>query len=161
MGALRYETMEEATTMLYIDMDSIPAKKFVRCIWKASLGPPFAGAHKESYAISECSCGSQYTVTHPRNVRPCMISPPSSQSPQCCHGSGMKPSLSPQQHMNGGGQNTSKQESAEFPRLPICTMYRIITGHTFIGSYTQRFDPKHAPDQIACSCGVWRASLLV
>ncbi|KAI0005579.1 hypothetical protein BJV74DRAFT_234657 [Russula compacta] len=32
-------------------------------------------------------------------------------------------------------------------------MYRIITGHAFIGSYTQRFYPNHTPDQVACQCG--------
>ena len=47
----------------------------------------------------------------------------------------------------------SKKESAEFSRLTLCTMYRIITRHAFIGSYTQRFYPDHTPDQIACPCG--------
>jgi hypothetical protein len=29
----------------------------------------------------------------------------------------------------------------------------IITGHTFVGEYTQRFFPQHTPEQIACPCG--------
>ena len=32
-------------------------------------------------------------------------------------------------------------------------MYRIITGHAFIGAYTQRFFPQHTQEQVACICG--------
>jgi hypothetical protein len=32
-------------------------------------------------------------------------------------------------------------------------MYRIITGHTFTGAYTQQFYPNHSPEQITCQCG--------
>jgi len=38
-------------------------------------------------------------------------------------------------------------------RLTTSTLYRIITGHAFVGSYTQRFFSQHTPDQIACQCG--------
>ncbi|KAI0284757.1 hypothetical protein BC826DRAFT_1054662, partial [Russula brevipes] len=41
----------------------------------------------------------------------------------------------------------------KFTRSTICTMYRIITGHTFTGAYTQRFYPNHSLEQIACQCG--------
>ena len=46
----------------------------------------------------------------------------------------------------------NKTEAAKFSQLTICTMYCIITGHTFIGSYTQWFFPDHTLDQIACPC---------
>jgi len=45
------------------------------------------------------------------------------------------------------------EQAAKFSRLTLCTMYRIITGHAFVGSYTQRFFPQHTPDQVACPCG--------
>ncbi|KAI0278377.1 hypothetical protein BC826DRAFT_927094 [Russula brevipes] len=32
-------------------------------------------------------------------------------------------------------------------------MYRLITGHAFVGAYTQRFYANHTPEQIACPCG--------
>ncbi len=32
-------------------------------------------------------------------------------------------------------------------------MYRIITGHAFVGAYTQRFFPQHTQEQVACPCG--------
>ncbi|KAH9954951.1 hypothetical protein BC827DRAFT_1348032, partial [Russula dissimulans] len=38
-------------------------------------------------------------------------------------------------------------------RHTTSTLYRIITGHAFIGAYTQRFYPQHTPAQIACQCG--------
>jgi hypothetical protein len=40
-----------------------------------------------------------------------------------------------------------------FSRKTFSTMYRIITGHAFIGAYTERFFPLHTPEQIACPCG--------
>ena len=46
-----------------------------------------------------------------------------------------------------------KEKSTEFSQTTLCTMYQIITGHTFVGSYTQRFFPDHTPAQIACQCG--------
>ncbi len=45
------------------------------------------------------------------------------------------------------------QDSVKFSRKTITTLYRIITGHAFIGSYTQRLFPQHTPEQITCSCG--------
>ena len=45
------------------------------------------------------------------------------------------------------------QNTVKFSCLTICTLYRIITRHTFIGSYTQRFFPQHTQEQIACPCG--------
>ena len=42
---------------------------------------------------------------------------------------------------------------ATFSRLTYSTFYRFITGHAFIGEYTQRFFPQHTPDQITCQCG--------
>jgi hypothetical protein len=46
-----------------------------------------------------------------------------------------------------------RQEAVKFSRLTICTLYRIITGHAFIGSYTERFFPQHTREQVACPCG--------
>jgi hypothetical protein len=46
-----------------------------------------------------------------------------------------------------------RQDAAKFSRLTICTLYRIITGHAFVGSYTQRFFPQHTQEQVACPCG--------
>jgi hypothetical protein len=46
-----------------------------------------------------------------------------------------------------------RQEAAKFSRLTLCTLYRVITGHAFIGSYTQRFFPQHTRKQVACPCG--------
>ncbi|KAI0281923.1 hypothetical protein BC826DRAFT_314279 [Russula brevipes] len=43
-------------------------------------------------------------------------------------------------------------QTAKFSRATICTMYRIITGHAFVGAYTQRVYPNHTPEQIACPC---------
>jgi ribonuclease HI len=43
--------------------------------------------------------------------------------------------------------------TAKFSRLTHSTLYRIITGHAFVGEYTQRFFPQHTPDQIDCQCG--------
>ncbi|KAH9962359.1 hypothetical protein BC827DRAFT_1197936 [Russula dissimulans] len=31
--------------------------------------------------------------------------------------------------------------------------YTAITGHAFIGAYTQLFHPHHTPEQVACQCG--------
>ncbi len=45
------------------------------------------------------------------------------------------------------------QNPAKFSWKTFCTLYQIITGHAFIGSYTQRFHLQHTPEQIACSCG--------
>jgi len=57
------------------------------------------------------------------------------------------------------------QEKAELNNVPpqtakstylrrtISTLYRMITGHAFIGAYAQRFLPQHTPEQIACPCG--------
>jgi hypothetical protein len=42
--------------------------------------------------------------------------------------------------------------TAKFSRKTLCTLYRLTTGHAFIGSYTQRFYSLHTPDQIACPC---------
>jgi hypothetical protein len=45
-----------------------------------------------------------------------------------------------------------RQEATKFPRLTLCTLYRVISGHAFIGSYTQRLFPQHTPEQVACPC---------
>jgi ribonuclease HI len=47
------------------------------------------------------------------------------------------------------GQTTT----VKFSRLTHSTFYRMVTGHAFVGEYTQRFYPQHTPDQIACQCG--------
>ena len=46
-----------------------------------------------------------------------------------------------------------RQDAAKFSRLTLCTLYRIITGHAFVGAYTQRFFPQHTEEQVACPCG--------
>ena len=46
----------------------------------------------------------------------------------------------------------NKPEAAKYSHLTLCTMYQMITGHTFIGKYTQCFYPKHTPAQITCPC---------
>jgi hypothetical protein len=46
-----------------------------------------------------------------------------------------------------------RQDTVKFSRLTLCTLYRVITGHAFVGSYTQRFFPQHTPEQVACPCG--------
>jgi hypothetical protein len=43
--------------------------------------------------------------------------------------------------------------AVKFSRKTLCTLYRIITGHAFIGSYTQGSYSQHTPEQIACPCG--------
>ena len=45
------------------------------------------------------------------------------------------------------------QNPAKFSRKTFCTLYRIITRHAFIGSYTQQFHLQHTLEQIACSYG--------
>jgi len=45
------------------------------------------------------------------------------------------------------------QAKSTFSKRTISTLYRIITGHAFVGAYTQRFYPQHTPEQIACTCG--------
>lgn len=47
----------------------------------------------------------------------------------------------------------SKQKAAKFSRRALCTMYRIITRHAFVGSYIQRYFPQHTQEQVACPCG--------
>ena len=42
--------------------------------------------------------------------------------------------------------------SVEFSHLTHSSFYCIVTGHTFIGEYVQRFFPQHTLDQIACQC---------
>jgi hypothetical protein len=42
---------------------------------------------------------------------------------------------------------------AKSSRKTLCTLFRIITGHAFTGSFTERFYPRHTPEQIACLCG--------
>jgi hypothetical protein len=39
------------------------------------------------------------------------------------------------------------------PRRVRSNFYRLITGHAFIGEYTQRFFPQHTQEQVACPCG--------
>jgi hypothetical protein len=41
----------------------------------------------------------------------------------------------------------------KFSRRTYSTFYRVTTGHVFVGEYTQRFYPRHTPEQIACPCG--------
>jgi hypothetical protein len=47
----------------------------------------------------------------------------------------------------------TKQEPAKFSWTTSCMLYRLITGHAFIGAYTQHFFDQHTPEQIACTCG--------
>jgi len=49
--------------------------------------------------------------------------------------------------------NRDRQAKVKFSRLSHSTLLRYITGHTFVGEYTQRFYPPHTQDQIACPCG--------
>lgn len=46
-----------------------------------------------------------------------------------------------------------RARTVKFDRRIISTFYRLITGHAFVGAYTQRFFPLHTPNQIACPCG--------
>jgi hypothetical protein len=46
----------------------------------------------------------------------------------------------------------TKQEPAKFSQTTSCMLYRLITRHTFIGAYTQRFFNQHTLEQIACTC---------
>jgi len=48
-------------------------------------------------------------------------------------------------------QNEDSQD--KFSRLTYATLYRVATGHAFVGEYTKRFHPQHTPEQIACPCG--------
>ena len=45
-----------------------------------------------------------------------------------------------------------RQDAAKFSCLNLYTMYLIITGHAFLGSYTQQFFPQHTQEQITCPC---------
>ena len=45
------------------------------------------------------------------------------------------------------------QGEAKSSRKTVCTLYWVITGHAFIGAYTQRFYPQHTREQVACPCG--------
>ena len=47
----------------------------------------------------------------------------------------------------------TKPEAAKFSCCTLCTMYQIITGHAFVGSYMQCFHPTHTPEEVACPCG--------
>jgi len=49
----------------------------------------------------------------------------------------------------------NQEAKSGFSCRMICTLYRIITGHTFTGEYAQHFCPQHTPDQVACPCGEW------
>jgi hypothetical protein len=51
------------------------------------------------------------------------------------------------------GLDGPQARKATFSRKTFSTFYRIITGHAFVGAYTQRFFPLHTPDQVACPCG--------
>ena len=44
-------------------------------------------------------------------------------------------------------------KKVKFSCITYATFYHVITGHTFVGEYTQRFYPEHTPAQIACPCG--------
>ena len=61
------------------------------------------------------------------------------------------PAGEPEQEPQGPGEPRAKK--AKFTRKTFTTFYRIITGHAFVGAYTQRFFPQHTPDQVACQCG--------
>jgi hypothetical protein len=49
--------------------------------------------------------------------------------------------------------NREDTPKAKFSRQTYATLYRFITGHAFVGEYTQRFYPPHTPSQIDCPCG--------
>jgi hypothetical protein len=46
-----------------------------------------------------------------------------------------------------------RQEAVKFSRLILCTLYRVITGHAFIGSCSQRVFPQPTGEQVVCPCG--------
>jgi hypothetical protein len=48
---------------------------------------------------------------------------------------------------------THREGKVKFSRRTFSTLYRVITGHAFIGAYTERFFPLHTPEQVACPCG--------
>ena len=50
-------------------------------------------------------------------------------------------------------QAQGEKKLVKFSRLTHATFYRLVTGHAFIGEYTQRFYPPHTQEQIACPCG--------
>jgi len=45
------------------------------------------------------------------------------------------------------------QGEAKSSRKTVCTLYWVITGHAYIGAYTQCFYPQHTWEQVACPCG--------
>ena len=59
----------------------------------------------------------------------------------------------PQRGAEPNEHNRNHEPKAKFSRLTHSTLLRFITGHTFIGEYTQRFYPPHTQEQIACPCG--------
>jgi hypothetical protein len=63
------------------------------------------------------------------------------------------PSAAPPAANTNNATPPGDQPKAKFSRRTYCTLYRIITGHVFVGEYTRRFYPQHTPDQIACPCG--------
>ncbi|KAI0271090.1 hypothetical protein BGY98DRAFT_1007241 [Russula aff. rugulosa BPL654] len=50
-------------------------------------------------------------------------------------------------------EHRDQETKAKFSRLTHSTLLRYITGHAFVGEYTQRFYPPHTQEQIACPCG--------
>jgi hypothetical protein len=49
--------------------------------------------------------------------------------------------------------NRDAEPRDKFSRSVYSTLFRFITGHAFVGEYTQRFYPPHTPSQIDCPCG--------
>jgi len=50
-------------------------------------------------------------------------------------------------------QPNPQPAKSAFSHRTISTLYCFITGHAFVGEFTQCFFPQHTPEQIACECG--------
>jgi len=50
------------------------------------------------------------------------------------------------------GHSQPTEAKSTYSWSTISTLYRFITGHTFVGAFTQCFFPQHIPNQIACPC---------
>jgi hypothetical protein len=86
--------------------------------------------------------------------RMALFEPPNGKHHPTFQPKGRKPhpnanTINPPAHPN----REKDQATVKFSRLTHSTLYRFITGHAFIGEYTQRFYPRHTPDQVACPCG--------
>jgi hypothetical protein len=53
----------------------------------------------------------------------------------------------------GSTRDPHRKKRDKFLHLTHATLYHFATGHAFVGAYTQRFHPRHMPEQVACLCG--------